>query len=466
MTNYYVSKYTFLTPKAGTEEFLIINYLAGSADLLTKEEAEELKLRLETGNFENYPDTRYLLEQGYIFHSAEEESRLLKQKYKEFQEEYEKTPTQLIFSTTYVCNFGCFYCFQEEYHQKPKMLTQEITDAFFRYINKKFQHESPRPYITLFGGETLLIGKSFRKNIEYFLKQARDFQYEVAIITNGYYLLEYLPFFQKEKIPIKEIQVSLDGDKEAHDKRRVTKSGKATFIKIARGIDAALKAGYRINLRPIVDKDNIESLPRLAEFCNTMGWLDYPVTQFETTIGRNYELHTCQPRSRLFTRSGIWEAYLALSKQYPLLRKFHRPNFHGMKVLHDSGQLPMPIFDGCPAGKKEWAFDINGYIYGCTASVGVEKFKLGSFLEGKTNGDEFTDKEQLEIWKQRNVLNMPECKNCAVSLACGGGCGVLSYNQKGHIHASNCRPVADLVSYGADFYSIGEENATEPVLCC
>lgn len=455
MSNYHVSKYTFQTDDE--KHHLIVNYLTGAIDLLQAEEAAEIRERIGAGNWEGYKQLDYLLDQGYLFPDEASEQEFIQEKYLEFMEEYENTPVQIIFSTTYVCNFGCFYCFQEEYAQNKNTVTNPVTDKFFSFINKKFATEKVKPYITMFGGESLLGGEKHRANIRYFLERAREYGYEVAIVTNGYELINYVPIFQETGVALKEIQVSLDGDPDTHDVRRITKSGKKTFMQIADGIDMALKAGFRVNMRPIVDKENMGSLPKLAEFCDSRGWLDYPSALFETTLGRNYELHTCQPRSQLYNRTNMWQEFVKLAKEHPILKKFHKPQFHGIRYLKENGQLPFPIFDACPAGKKEWAFDINGGIYGCTASVGVEKFKLGNYF----NGEEITDPEQLYTWQRRNVLNMESCKNCAVSLSCGGGCGVLSANYNGDILATNCRPVKDLLPLGIEYYGLGEEGSEQ-----
>lgn len=447
-----LSKYTFLAKKYETEDSLIVNYLSGSIDMLEKEEMAELKERIQKDDWSDYHLAGYMKERGYLFDSKEEEEETIQTKYLEFMDEYEKTAVQLIFSTSFTCNFACTYCFQESYHNSPKILTDEITDKFFQYINHKFAEEKVKPYITLFGGEPLLGGEVYKKNLIYFLKKTVEYKYPIAIVTNGYTLVDYIPVFKELGVKIKEIQVTIDGDREAHDSRRHTHGKNPTFDRIMSGIDLALRNDYRINMRSILDKENIDSLPSLAKYCQEKGFLDYPTEFFETTFGRNYELHTCQDKNKLFTRLEMWEKYFALSKEYPVLKEFHKPGFHGMKYLTETGGLPVPIFDSCPAGKKEWAFDINGFVYGCTASVGVEKFILDSFIEP----DKYRNEAQLQEWMTRDVLTMESCKDCPVSLSCGGGCGVLAYNQNGKIHSTNCRPVKELVGIGSAYYHLGE----------
>lgn len=447
------SKYTFTTKKYKSGDTLILNYLSGSIDFVERKEVEELQKRLKENNWDDYKYKEYFLERGYIFENSAQEWEQVQKKYLEFMEEYERTPVQIIFSTSFTCNFACVYCFQEEYLYGSKVINKEIIDKFFEYINKKFENEKVQPYITLFGGEPLLSGESYKHSLLYFLEQAKIFGYPVAVITNGYELINYVPEFQKIGVRIKEIQVTIDGDQKTHDARRITKTGKPSFERIMDGIELALKMGYRINLRSIIDKRNMQSLPMLAQYVKDRGFLNYPSTLFETTLGRNYELHTCQQTDKLYDRYHMWVDFYELAQKYPILKEYHKPQFHGMRYLKENEDLPFPIFDGCPAGKKEWAFDVNGFIYGCTASVGVEKFRLGSYVDPNYPVNE----EQMEEWKTRDVLTIPECSECPVSLSCGGGCGVLAYNAQQKIHSTNCRPVAELVGLGAEYYEIGED---------
>jgi len=445
------SRYTFTTEKPESGELLIVNYLTGAIDLIEPLERPEFEKRFSEDNWADYPLAAYMKERGYLYADQDKEQEMIQSKYKEFALEHEKTPVQIIFSTTLQCNFACKYCFQEEYNHYKDALNPVIIDQFFSYINKKFAAEPVKPYITLFGGEALIWAESYRRNLMYLLEQSRDFGYSIAMVTNGYELLNYVPWFKENRIVVREIQVTLDGDRTSHDARRVTRGNQGTFDRIADGIDLALRNGYRINLRSIIDKDNMEALPRLAEYCNNRGWLDYPRHLFDTALGRNYELHTCQNTNKLYERLEMWQEFVALARQYPILKKYHRPQMHGMRFLYENGELPPPIFDACPAAKKEWAFDVRGNVYGCTASVGVDRYKLGSF----TNPAEPVNVEQIRQWQSRDVLTMKACRTCAVSLSCGGGCGVLANNYNGSIHERNCRPVKELVGLGADYYGIG-----------
>ena len=66
--------------------------------------------------------------------------------------------------------------------------------------------------------------------------------------------------------------MTLDGTETIHNKRRFLKGGAGTFDKIVRGIDACLKNNIPVNLRMVVDKENIDNLPELAQLAIDKGW--------------------------------------------------------------------------------------------------------------------------------------------------------------------------------------------------
>ena len=98
--------------------------------------------------------------------------------------------------------------------------------------------------------------------------------------------------------------MTLDGTADVHDRRRPLKGGGSTFDRISTGIDRALEAGLPINLRVVVDRDNLANLPDMARYAIGKGWTTHP--NLKTQLGRNYELHTCQTdRGKLLSRVDV-----------------------------------------------------------------------------------------------------------------------------------------------------------------
>jgi uncharacterized protein len=330
-----------------------------------------------------YNNKQELIEKGYLVDPLEEE-KVYKQKYLEFIDNRDTDEVQLFFVSTYQCNFACSYCYQDEYAPRNTKCSQEITDAFFNYIDGAFA--SRKKYITLFGGEPLLNTPGQREFLTHFIHQANARDLGLAFVTNGYHLDGYIPLLKTARI--KEIQVTLDGPEAVHNQRRMLKSGAGSFDQIARGIDGALAAQLPINLRMVIDKENIGDLPALATFAIEKGWTDHPL--FKTQLGRNYELHHCQSaQQKLYTRFEMYQDIFRLLQKHPHIEQFHKPAFSVSKFLFEQGELPDPLFDACPGTKTEWAFDYTGKIYSCTATVGKEGEELGTFLSGDSFGCQF-----------------------------------------------------------------------------
>ncbi len=424
-----------------SNNWFIMNLLAGSADIITNDEAEKIQLLKVSGPDPNEEFQKELIHKGY-FAEEESENKLYRERYLNFMDDQDREEIQLFFVTNYSCNFACSYCYQEGYSNPSDQLNEEIIDKFFQYIRLEFANR--KKYVTLFGGEPLLSGEKQKKLIRYFLEKANEINLEVCIVTNGYTLTEYLDILSIAKI--REVQITLDGTSEIHNKRRPLKDGSTTFDKVVKGIDACLDHNIPLNLRIVVDKENITDLASLARFAIDKGWTLEP--GFKTQIGRNYELHFCQSSpEKLFDRLTLYQSLYNLIKEYPYIQEFYKPSYSVAKFLSENSSLPDPLFDSCPACKTEWAFDYTGRIYSCTATVGKENEQLGTYFPTVTKKN-----EAIEHWQSRDITSIPQCKSCNLQLACGGGCGSVAKNTNGEIRSPNCRPVKELLELGFAAY--------------
>ncbi|MEI7897397.1 MAG: radical SAM protein [bacterium] len=434
------SKHNIFSGIAGSDNFFIVNLLSGSADILNPDEGKMVRDFLD-GKEIALDFHKNMEEQGYLV-DAKEEERLYRSKYLDFIDTRDEDEVQLFFVPNYRCNFACTYCYQDEYANSNQELTTEVIEAFFHYVGREFAGR--KKYITVFGGEPLLNSPKQKGLMVYLLKLARESNLEVCFVTNGYSLAEYVDILKLAEI--REIQVTLDGIGSVHDARRFLKGGGATFEKIVQGIDACLQEGLPVNLRMVIDKENIEGLPEMARFAIDKGWTKSEF--FKTQIGRNYELHHCQSTSeKLFSRISLYETIYRQVKEHPYIPEFYKPAYSISKFLAENGSLPDPLFDACPACKTEWAFDYTGQIYSCTATVGKADESLGTFYP-----DVSRKNEMIAAWENRDVTAIPECLTCNMQLACGGGCGSVAKNRTGDVCSTDCRPVKELLELGFSAY--------------
>jgi uncharacterized protein len=435
------SKHNIFSKIRDSESYFIVNPLTGNADILNTDDAEKLEILKNGGDLEDKLFIAELAEKGYLADEVSE-NKLYRSRYLDFIDTRDKDEIQIFLVTNYSCNFTCSYCYQDQYNNPGKELDHEIIDSFFRYIQNEFA--SRNKYITVFGGEPLLGSPKQKELIRYIVAKSVDAGLELSFVTNGYSLEDFIPILNAGKI--REVQVTLDGTESIHNSRRFLRGGEGTFERIVRGIDACLENKIAINLRMVIDKENINNLPDLAQFAIEKGWTKS--SYFKTQIGRNYELHHCQSAPhKLFDRITLYARIYELIKRHPYIIEFYRPAYSISKFISEQGELPDPLFDACPACKTEWAFDYTGQIYSCTATVGKTDESLGTFYPSITRRDELIDQ-----WERRDITAIHECSGCSVKLACGGGCGSVAKNRTGNICSADCRPVKELLELGFSAY--------------
>jgi len=435
------SKHNIFSKIKDSENFFIVNLLSGNADIINSTDAEKInKIR----NNQSVIDENFLkelTEKGYWV-DEKEEKKLYQSKYLDFIDSRDDDEIQLFFVPNYSCNFACSYCYQDEYAPTKGNLTNEIIDSFFKYIQTEFTGR--KKYITVFGGEPLLNSPKQKELISYFIDQANTAKLDISFVTNGYTLSDYIDIIKQGRV--REVQITLDGTATIHDSRRFLKGGTGTFDKIVEGIDACIANKLTVNLRMVVDRENIDNLPEFARFAIDKGWTKSPY--FKTQIGRNYELHHCQSApNKLFNRISLYEELYKIINQHPHIIEFYKPAYSISKFLFENGSLPDPLFDSCPACKSEWAFDYTGQIYSCTATVGKSDESLGIFYPEVSRKE-----DMISAWENRDVTSIPECNTCNMQLACGGGCGSIAKNRTGNICSSDCRPIKQLLELGFASY--------------
>lgn len=457
-----LSRWTIFAPIPEREATVLLQPLSGQVAVLESTKAAALKAPL-LGSLPDGVDADVLRQARFIVESEDEDRRMLAEAAADFMGALERTPTQLIVVPSFGCNLACTYCYQEPFDSVRGLVTPEVIEAFFAWVDRYHGEDSPRPYITLFGGEPLIDTPVHRERLQRYFDGARKRGLTVAIVTNGYDLESYRDLLASA--PIREVQVTIDGPQAVHDARRPRKGGGATFDRIVLGIDGLIAAKVPVNLRVVADKANLPSLADLARVAEARGWLSLPDTHFKTQVGRNYELFGCaagQRRSDLFERAELWAAYVELAEREPVLRRFYQPRFHGIAHLAQTGELPSPNFDACPATKKEWAFAPDGGLYGCTATVGNQRYRLGSYYPRVER-----DNEAIAQWSERNTFRVEQCAACNLAPVCGGGCGALAAARTGSPNAPDCRPVQEILGLGVRFYGLDSPAGSgEPTTSC
>jgi uncharacterized protein len=177
------------------------------------------------------------------------------------------------------CDLACDYCYMYEkadqsWRQQPAtgMPRTVVDQAAVRIAEHARAHELPWVEVVLHGGEPLLAGDEF---IDYVARKLREelqerTQLRLAITTNGIGLDDerILRVLHKHRV---QVGVSLDGDREAHDRHRRYASGQGSHELVANGLDRLRRAPYRelfVRLSATIDlaNDPIATYEALAGF--------------------------------------------------------------------------------------------------------------------------------------------------------------------------------------------------------
>jgi uncharacterized protein len=285
-----LSRFNIVSPIAGTDLSYIVNLLSGHADVLEADEATQLT---EPGD--EFPEE--FAERGYVVDPVEEERRYRKA-YLDFVDGRDTDEIQLFYVPSYACNFNCSYCYQKSYETPKDAVQEAVLESFFSYVDQKFSNR--KKYVTLFGGEPLLPNESSRRIVNQMVKGTLERGLDLAIVTNGYHLASYVESLARGRI--REIQVTLDGPKAIHDGRRHLMSGGSTFDAIVAGVEATLAQNIAVNLRTVIDRDNLPAYVELAHFAIERGWTNHP--KFKTQI---VSLGDRTPRDSGFSSASLFD---------------------------------------------------------------------------------------------------------------------------------------------------------------
>ncbi|MCZ2337666.1 MAG: radical SAM protein [Chitinophagales bacterium] len=147
----------------------------------------------------------------------------------------------VLIKTASRCNLDCSYCYvyqgeDTSWRQQPKRMSVETINVLVTRLIEQSQSQSVGFAIVLHGGEPLLLG---HERLEYLLKLLRGYfshdLYPISLQTNGGLLTEkYLNLFSDMKV---SVSVSIDGNRQANDLARVSRTGQSSFDDTVKGIN-------------------------------------------------------------------------------------------------------------------------------------------------------------------------------------------------------------------------------------
>jgi uncharacterized protein len=415
------SGYIIYAPVPGEDRVLLVHGYTGAVDLVSREVAEYLRTHSggRNGNgFAPQPQTLAKLRaRGYLTDlTAEQEEDYLCNLAEHVLGRHRERASFVVIPT-YTCQLRCPYCFELPLYGQGKefmrhRMDQAKVDAAFGAMERLQPDPKKVIGLTLFGGEPLL--KENVDLISSMVVKAKQVGYNVDAVTNGVELDHYLDLLGPAGI--QRLQITLDGPPEQHDQRRRGPGFKETFWRIADNIDRALDREVVVIVRSNVDVTNIAALDRLADIYAQRGWGKRANFRPYTAV-----VHSPVPRkqAKLMNSAEVLHSLTRQAQSNPNVQRISRDFGIDSKMfaLLSGNVLNAWRATFCGAHQGMYVFDSQGGIYTCWETAGHENLKVGTY-----HPDFSIAQPALDVWLDRTILNVPQCRKCPFALFHGGGC--------------------------------------------
>jgi len=404
---------------------VIFNTLNSAVVYLDKEAFDMLikycsnELRLDSAKLGRFNDILKALESFHILVPEEEnENRTYRALTGEIK--YSKSSLKYTILTTYDCNMSCTYCVQQE-ERKNVYMSEDTAHKVADWIIYNAKSSNCRLLvINYYGGEPLLNFNAIRILND----KLKDFcdewniKFMVRMITNGTLLSDRILDYLLDT-NLHGIQITLDGPKDLHDKRRIFKDGSGSFDIVYGNIKKVVYRAPDVNVavRMNLDKENYREIPRLLDLLVN----DHLHDKVFISFGRIIPPLKCREiPPNMFAEKEFSKIFLWLIKEC-IKRGF--PFSWSLK----------PTFVSCAAVcSNSLIIDPNGRFYKCLDMI-QDEFCVGSINDGFNY--------RYYEWVSRDPLEYDVCRNCTLLPLCGGGCPRLAYYTKGTIHSPYCSSI-------------------------
>ena len=393
---------------------------------------QELKDELGMINGHQSPVTSHQLkenlsvlrESGIIVEDENEEQAKLADFFRQLKYESDTLPFEVTILTTYACNFRCVYCFEESVKENVA-LDKDTGDLIIKWlIHKAEERNYKKIFLVFYGGEPLLntppiyhISRQIKKWAE---KKGTEFGF--GIITNGSLINPQL-INDLLALGLKDIRISIDGDREAHNKKRPFLDGRPSFDLIINNIKSVIDK-VNIAIAGNFDGENFQTIPN---------FLDYLAEEKLLYKLKSINFQPLAPRLGPKTNPGAVELTECLSffdkegmfKQILEIKK---------ELIKRGIKMPTGLaINACSLIMQDGGVTIDpqGIIYKCNALLGYPEFSVGNVRHLKFNQryQEFLD---IDAWNK--------CpKDCPYIPMCQGGCRFFSYLEHKNFSDLSCK---------------------------
>lgn len=269
------------------------------------------------------------------------------------------------------CNCRCIYCYEAGCAIPETADADSVADKILSEMNRL---NLSKLFISFFGGEPLLNKKALHK-IASKMHICLGEKFSFAIVTNGT-LLSPKDIDTWNHLGLESIKVTLDGNKEIHNLRRIYKSGLGTYDDIMTNLEQ-ISGRTKLVINVVLD-GTVQNISNMISYVE------------RRKIVAEFDLSLCDP----FNGSNQEKRSLLLRFSQEL--KDHHLTQHSV-ISNPHGAICMM--------KQQKSFAIAGdFVYGCVGNLNHPINK------------------NLILTKNTNTTISEVCMECTYLPICFGGC--------------------------------------------
>ena len=363
---------------------------------------EEIQLLIQCGFFKSSPVTSDSENKNYV-------EKLIRM-----------STNKIELSLSEACNLRCKYCYIDGNDSlnkgiMHKEIAKQSIDFAFRRAGK-----SREIYITFFGGEPLLNKRVLRYVIYYSqqlaVEQGKRVHY---LLTTNATLLddEIISYIKQYNF---SLMISMDGQREIHDKMRPFSNGKGSFDVIAQNIRNLMQHRRSLTVRCTLTNQNLDRIG-IVDYLENFGFSRIVISRCISSKSNQFKLYDIGPDENAVLREQ--DDYF-LDRLLEQLKKGEKIRFNpwssAIKTIHEKKSTKI----SCGVGHGCTTVGIDGKLYPCHRYVGMDNYVLGDVHVG-INQKKFSD------YLNSYLENKKKCETCWARNLCKEYCPWHLSNEDG-----------------------------------
>lgn len=387
--------------------------------------ARELSAAVQTWSSKDWQNEllQPLLRGGFLIDPVFDEVAEVRQRFWDARRE---APMVVTVTTTLDCNLACYYCYEERSQQR---LEHTDVSQIVDWVARRLAASGKRSvHVDWYGGEPLLnpeLIEMLSRSLQALCKD-REVSYVASIVSNGTLWPGDVAGFVSRHA-LREVQISLDGLEQHHNRRRRYRRGHrpdddtSAFTKAVELINVLLDH-VRVDLRVNVDPGNAGDAVPLMRMARERGWFE-----------RRFPLIVAPARlARYSERSGFMRQHGLETPVFDALAAKMRDECGNTVQFEDpyvsKGQL-QPRMSVCAAlADDSVVFGADKALYRCGLQVSEPQRAVGRLDQGarrvipiRPAGEAISGSDE-GWWARYDPTEESRCGSCSFLPLCWGGC--------------------------------------------